>query len=149
MAMASLHYWDAGGYFTNKWFPGTIADNKFKVEDGGLLDYGQFYAARTSNELQAPDGRRVRFSATGCHNPPRMGACRTQLYLIPRDIKLGAPKAASPLNRSRRSPQRCASLARSSSAEAPVVPAQQRHKARASSCTLTALALLALALLGL
>ena len=37
---------------------------------------------------QSPNGRRVLFSATGWHNPPGMGSCRTQLHLIPRDIKL-------------------------------------------------------------
>ena len=42
MAMASLYNWGAGGYFTNEWFLGTIADNKFTVEDRGLLDYGQY-----------------------------------------------------------------------------------------------------------
>ena len=40
MAMASLYNWGAGGYFTNEWFLGTITDNKFAVEDRGLLDYG-------------------------------------------------------------------------------------------------------------
>ena len=47
-------------------------------------------AARTGSEVQAPDGRRVLFSATGWHNPPGMGGCKTQLHLIPRDIKLDA-----------------------------------------------------------
>ena len=42
MAMASLYNWGAGGYFTNEWFLGTIKDNKFAVEDRGLLDYGQY-----------------------------------------------------------------------------------------------------------
>ena len=42
VAMASLYNWHAGGYFTNEWFLGTITDNKFKVEDRGLLDYGQY-----------------------------------------------------------------------------------------------------------
>ncbi len=88
MAIASLYNWGAGGYFTNEWFLGTITNNKFAVEDRGLLDYGQYYAARTGSEVQAPDGRRVLFSATGWHNPPGMGACKTQLHLIPRDIKL-------------------------------------------------------------
>jgi hypothetical protein len=31
VAMASLYNWHAGGYFTNEWFLGTIADNKFQV----------------------------------------------------------------------------------------------------------------------
>ena len=87
--MASLYNWHAGGYFTNEFFLGTISDNKFKVEDRGLLDYGQYYAARTGSGVpQSPNGRRVLFSATGWHNPPGMGACKTQLHLIPRDIKL-------------------------------------------------------------
>ena len=88
MAMASLYNWGAGGYFTNEWFLGTVTDNKFIVEDRGLLDYGQYYAARSGSEAQAPNGRRVLFSATGWHNPPGMGSCKTQLHLIPRDIKL-------------------------------------------------------------
>ena len=48
----------------------------------------RYYAARTGSEVQAPNGRRVLFSATGWHNPPGMGSCKTQLHLIPRDIKL-------------------------------------------------------------
>jgi sucrose-6-phosphate hydrolase SacC (GH32 family) len=89
VAMASLYNWHAGGYFTNEFFLGTITDNKFKVEDRGLLDYGQYYAARTGGGVpQSPNGRRVLFSATGWHNPPGMGSCKTQLHLIPRDIKL-------------------------------------------------------------
>ena len=32
-------------------------------------------AARTGSEVQAPNGRRVLFSATGWHNPPGLGAC--------------------------------------------------------------------------
>ena len=89
VAMASLYNWHAGGYYTNEWFLGTITDNKFKVEDRGLLDYGQYYAARSGGGVpQSPTGRRVLFSATGWHNPPGMGACKTQLHLIPRDIKL-------------------------------------------------------------
>ena len=86
--MASLYNWGAGGYFTNEWFLGTVTDNKFIVEDRGLLDYGQYYAARSGSEAQAPNGRRVLFSATGWHNPPGMGRCKTQMHLIPRDIKL-------------------------------------------------------------
>ena len=88
MALASLYNWGAGGYFTNEWFLGTVTDNKFIVEDRGLLDYGQYYAARSGSEAQAPNGRRVLFSATGWHNPPGMGRCKTQMHLIPRDIKL-------------------------------------------------------------
>ena len=90
VAMASLYNWHAGGYFTNEWFLGTItSENKFKVEDRGLLDYGQYYAARSGGGVpQSPNGRRVLFSATGWHNPPGMGACKTQLHLIPRDIML-------------------------------------------------------------
>lgn len=45
-------------------------------------------AARTGSEDQAPTGRRVLFSATGWHNPPGMGSCKTQLHLIPRDMAL-------------------------------------------------------------
>ena len=109
VALASLYNWHAGGYFTNEWFLGTITDNKFRVEDRGLLDYGQYYAARTGAGVpQSPNGRRVLFSSTGWHNPPGMGGMSSgggaaaagwscpalhldgMLHLIPRDIKLDA-----------------------------------------------------------
>eukprot|EP01043_Picozoa_sp_COSAG02_P003845 COSAG02_NODE_97_length_37159_cov_37.660335_16_plen_502_part_00 len=91
VAMASLYNWAAGGYYTNEWFLGTIENSKtFKVEDRGLLDYGQYYAARTGSENQSATGRRVLFSATGWHNPPGMASCHTQLHLIPRDVRLDA-----------------------------------------------------------
>ena len=71
VAMASLYNWAEGGYYTNEWFLGTIKDSKtFVLEDRGLLDFGQYYAARTGSEDQSPTGRRVLFSATGWHNPP-------------------------------------------------------------------------------
>ena len=39
VAIASLYNWAAGGYYTNEWFLGTIADSKtMTVEDRGLLD---------------------------------------------------------------------------------------------------------------
>ena len=98
--LASFYNWAKGGYFTNEWFVGTIAttgtdtgtDNgtnedtgaaggpgpppggmQFHVESRALLDYGQYYAARSGSEHQSPTGRRVLFSATGWHNPPGKG----------------------------------------------------------------------------
>ena len=111
VAIASLYNWEAGGYYTNEWFLGTIDDSKtFKLEDRGLLDYGQYYAARTGSEDQSPTGRRVLFSATGWHNPPGMASCHTQVHLIPRDMVLDAkdrvtfspiPEIASTLRKNR------------------------------------------------
>ena len=54
-----------------------------------LLDYGQYYAARSGSEAQSPTGRRVLFSATGWHNPPGV-QCRTQIHLVPRDLAIDA-----------------------------------------------------------
>ena len=67
--MASLYNWGPGGYSTNEWFLGTITDNNLTVEDRGLLDYGQYYAAHTGSNVQVPNGRRVLFPATGWHKP--------------------------------------------------------------------------------
>lgn len=41
MAIASLHA------AQNEWYIGTITNNRFVVEDAGILDFGQFYAARS------------------------------------------------------------------------------------------------------
>ena len=92
VAIASLYNWHAGGYYTNEWFLGTIANStRFVLEDRGLLDYGQYYAARTGSATQDPLGRRVLFSATGWHNPQGMdGSCKGQYHLIPRDMGLDA-----------------------------------------------------------
>ena len=72
VAIASLYNWHAGGYYTNEWFLGTIANStRFVLEDRGLLDYGQYYAARTGTAMQDPLGRRVLFSvSTRQHVPP-------------------------------------------------------------------------------
>ena len=86
--------WQAGGYFVNSFFVGTISESKtFVVEHRGPLDYGQYYAARTGTgrDASARDGRRVLVSATGWHNPPGWPdppKCRTQMHLIPRDLAL-------------------------------------------------------------
>ena len=86
--IASLYNWKAGGYYTNEYWVGSIVNNtRFVTDQRGLLDYGQYYAARTGSENQSPTERRVLFSATGWHNPPGTN-CKTQVHLIPRDIRL-------------------------------------------------------------
>ena len=90
VAIASLYNWKHGGYYTNEWFLGTIADSKtFVLEDRGLLDFGQCYAARTGSASQLRTDRRVLFGATGWHNPQGFdGTCKGQYHLIPRDVAL-------------------------------------------------------------
>jgi len=96
VAIASFYNWAEGGYFTNEWFVGQIdsADSKtWTTTKRGLLDYGQYYSARTGTTgdlpggSQEPTARRVIFGATGWHNPPGMdGSCNPQIHLIPRDV---------------------------------------------------------------
>ena len=78
VALASLYNWKAGGYYTNEWFLGTINQStQFIVESRGLLDYGQYYAARTGSASQLRSDRRVLFGATGWHNPQGFdGTCK-------------------------------------------------------------------------
>jgi hypothetical protein len=99
VALASLYNWARGAYFTNEWWSGTIADTpegkmKFVVERRGLLDFGQYYAARSGGgAAQRGDGRRVLFAATGWHNVqgwPGGLPCHTQMHLLPRDLGLDA-----------------------------------------------------------
>lgn len=86
--IASLYNWKAGGYYTNEYWVGSIVNNtRFVTEQRGLLDFGQYYAARTGSQNQSPTERRVLFSATGWHNPPGTN-CKTQVHLIPRDLRL-------------------------------------------------------------
>jgi hypothetical protein len=90
VAIASLYNWKEGGYYTNEYFVGTITDStKFVLEYRGLLDYGQYYAARTGSASQLRSDRRVLFGATGWHNPQGFdGSCKSQYHLIPRDVSL-------------------------------------------------------------
>jgi sucrose-6-phosphate hydrolase SacC (GH32 family) len=98
VAIASLYNWKEGAYFSNEWWSGTIssagAAPKFIVNKRGLLDFGQYYAARSGGGVvQRGDGRRVLFSATGWHNTkgwPGGLPCKTQMHLIPRDLGLDA-----------------------------------------------------------
>ena len=90
VAIASLYNWKDGGYYTNEYFVGTITDStKFVLEYRGLLDYGQYYAARTGSASQLRSDRRILFGATGWHNPQGFdGSCKSQYHLIPRDVSL-------------------------------------------------------------
>jgi len=90
--IASFFNW-ADGIYTDEYFLGTIADDarSFQVQERRLLDYGQFYAARTgtASVTTTQDGRRVLFGATGWANPPGFDeSCNPQIYLIPRDLAL-------------------------------------------------------------
>ena len=76
-----------------------LANRVGNHQDRGLLDYGQYYAARTGSEVQAPDGRRVLFSATGWHYPP---GTRTVVILHCLSLCfhcLSVPTAVAVLNR--------------------------------------------------
>ena len=103
VAIASLYNWHEGAYFSNEWWSGTIemanaSSGKkgatFSVLKRGLLDFGQYYAARSGGEIvQRGDGRRVLFSATGWHNTrgwPGGLPCHTQMHLLPRELTLDA-----------------------------------------------------------
>ena len=94
--LASFYNWKKGAYFTNEWFTGSITNNTFQTSLRGLLDYGQYYAARSGTTGDVPsqnlaDSRRVLFGATGWHNPPGMdSSCTPQIHLIPRDLGIDA-----------------------------------------------------------
>jgi hypothetical protein len=90
LRLFTQNFWTKGGYYTNEFFLGTITDStKFVLEYRGLLDYGQYYAARTGAASQLRSDRRVLFGATGWHNPKGFdGLCKSQYHLIPRDVSL-------------------------------------------------------------
>ena len=60
VALASFYNWKKGAYFTNEWFVGSIRNNTFHTAARGLLDYGQYYAARSGTSGDLPGGRQVK-----------------------------------------------------------------------------------------
>ena len=75
---------------TNQWWVGSLADNppRFTPEAVGILDYGNFYAAKTgSSMVQTGDSRRVVFAFTGWSEPTMPRGCGRNL-VFPRELRL-------------------------------------------------------------
>eukprot|EP00966_Prymnesium_polylepis_P074207 1722282-Prymnesium_polylepis.1 len=75
---------------TNQWWVGTLAGGppRFTPEAVGILDYGNYYAAKTgSSMVQTGASRRVVFAFTGWSEPTMPRGCGRNL-VFPRELRL-------------------------------------------------------------
>jgi len=78
-------------YVTNQWWIGNLVGNPpiFVPENTGLLDYGNYYAAKSGTDINnGPTSRRILFSFDGWTQPTADPQCGHSMT-IPREVTLG------------------------------------------------------------
>jgi len=93
MAIASL-------FVTNQWFIGHMMGNppQFIVENTGLLDFGNTYAAKSGSDFaNSANSRHILFAFDGYNQPTANPLCGHSL-IIPRDVTLSADQLSPRIN---------------------------------------------------
>jgi beta-fructofuranosidase len=87
-------------YVNNQWWIGHLVGNPpiFVPENTGLLDYGNYYAARTGTDIEnGPNSRRIMFSFDGWTQATADPECGHSMTL-PREITLGSDQLSPRIN---------------------------------------------------
>ncbi|KAK3263518.1 hypothetical protein CYMTET_27678 [Cymbomonas tetramitiformis] len=136
--LANKHVILGSLFKTNQWWVGKIQGNppEFTAERVGLLDYGQFYAAKTgttASVTQMGDARRVLFAFTGWHEPTAIPSCG-RAFVLPREVSLAEDGGLQTLpvaetKELRRAHYLCSSNSFQDTCSAPVPPDERSKSA--------------------